>query len=253
MDEPLISIKNLSFSYDHVPVLENVTFSVEEKEFLAVIGPNGGGKSTLVKLILGLLRPDAGTILVFGKPPGRVSHRFGYVPQDVAINRSFPISVMDVVLLGRLRHRGKNRITGKDRDAAADSLEIMGMRGYEDRRIDELSGGQRERVFIARALTTDPDILILDEPTAGVDAEGKTELYSLLRDLNRTKTIIVVSHDLMVMSAYVTSVACVNREVYYHDQGEVTGEMIDMGYQCPVELIAHGHPHRVLKVHGDES
>lgn len=253
MNEPLISIKNLYFSYDHVPVLENVSFNVAEKEFLAVIGPNGGGKSTLVKLILGLLRPDAGSILVFGKPPSRVSHRFGYVPQDVAINRSFPISVMDVVLLGRLRHGGKKRVTGNDRQAALDSLDLMGMQGYEDRRIDELSGGQRERVFIARALTTDPDILILDEPTAGVDTAGKTELYSLLRDLNRTKTIIVVSHDLMVMSSYVTSVACVNQQVYYHDQGEVTGDMIDMGYQCPVELIAHGHPHRVLKVHGDES
>lgn len=253
MNEPLISIKNLYFSYDHVPVLENVSFNVAEKEFLAVIGPNGGGKSTLVKLILGLLRPDAGSILVFGKPPSRVSHRFGYVPQDVAINRSFPISVMDVVLLGRLRHGGKKRVTGSDRKAALDSLDLMGMQGYEDRRIDELSGGQRERVFIARALTTDPDILILDEPTAGVDTAGKTELYSILRELNRTKTIIVVSHDLMVMSSYVTSVACVNQQVYYHDQGEVTGDMIDMGYQCPVELIAHGHPHRVLKVHGDES
>ncbi|MFW6011506.1 MAG: metal ABC transporter ATP-binding protein [Desulfosalsimonas sp.] len=250
-EEPVISVENLFFSYNRTPVLEDVTFSVAEKEFLAIIGPNGGGKSTLVKLILGLLKPDAGKIKVFGKRPEKVSHRFGYVPQDVAINRAFPITVMDVVLMGRLRHGGRNRITARDRQTAAHALEITGMTGYEKRRIDDLSGGQRERVFIARALTTDPDILILDEPTASVDTGGKTELYSILRDLNRTKTIILVSHDLMVMSSYVTAVACVNRYVHYHDEGEITQEMIDMGYQCPVELIAHGQPHRILKTHED--
>lgn len=253
MDEPVISIKDLSFSYHRVPVLEDVTFSVREKEFLAIIGPNGGGKSTLVKLILGLLKPDKGKVKVLGKPPAKVSDRFGYVPQDVAINKAFPISVMDVVLMGRLRHRGRNRITVQDRQAAGHALEMTGMAGCENRRIDDLSGGQRERVFIARALTTDPDILILDEPTAGVDTGGKTELYSILRDLNSTKTVIIVSHDLMVMSSYVTAVACVNRRVHYHDEGEITQDMIDMGYQCPVELIAHGQPHRILKMHEDGS
>lgn len=253
MNEPVISIKDLFFSYNHMPVLEDVTFNVAEKEFLAVIGPNGGGKSTLVKLILGLLKPDAGRVMIFGSSPEKVSRRMGYLPQDVAINRAFPISVMDVVLMGRLRHRGINRITRRDREEACHALKIMGMHGYKDRRINNLSGGQRERVFIARALTTDPDILILDEPTASVDTVGKTELYSILRDLNRTKTIIIVSHDLMVMSSYVTAVACVNRRVYYHDQGEITQDMIDMGYPCPVELIAHGQPHRILKNHGNKS
>ncbi|MCF8110325.1 MAG: ABC transporter ATP-binding protein [Desulfobacteraceae bacterium] len=248
-DEPVISVENLFFSYNRTPVLEDVTFRVEEKEFLAIIGPNGGGKSTLVKLILGLLKPDSGKIRAFGKAPEKVSHRFGYVPQDVAINRAFPITVMDVVLMGRLRHRKRNRFTARDRQAAAHALEIIGMAGYEKRKIDDLSEGQRERVFIARALTTDPDILILDEPTASVDTGGRTELYSILRDLNLTKTIIIVSHDLMVMSSYVTAVACVNRRVHYHDEGEITQDMIDMGYQCPVELIAHGQPHRILKTH----
>lgn len=253
MEEPVIRLENVCFSYNRAPVLENVSFSVAEREFLAIIGPNGGGKSTLVKLILGLLSPDYGKVMVFGTSPEKVARRLGYVPQDVAINRAFPISVFDVVLMGRLRHGGRARISGADRQAASSALETMGMKGYEKHRIDNLSGGQRERVFIARALTADPEILILDEPTASVDTRGKTELYSILRDLNRTKTIIIVSHDLMVMSSYVTAVACVNRRVHYHDEGEITQEMIDMGYQCPVELIAHGQPHRILKVHEDES
>ncbi len=253
MDEPVISVKNLYFSYNSAPVLENVTFDVTDREFLAIIGPNGGGKSTLIKLILGLLKPDAGLVLVFNKPPEKVSQRFGYVPQDILVNRGFPISVFEVVLMGRLRHRKKTRISDSDREAAAQSLEIMGMKGYENSRIDGLSGGQRERVFIARALTTDPDILVLDEPTASVDTGGRAELYNLLKDLNRTRTIIVVSHDLMVMSSNATAVACVNRQVYYHDKGEITQDMLDLGYQCPVELIAHGQPHRVLKVHEDGS
>lgn len=250
---PVIELDNVSFSYSRVPVLQNVTFSVDQKEFLAVIGPNGGGKSTLVKLMLGLLKPDSGQIRVFGKPPGKVSSCFGYVPQNVASNRSFPISVLDVVIMGRPRHHQIPRTREKDRQAAEHALELLGMIEYRNRRIDDLSGGQRERVFIARAMTAEPDILILDEPTASVDTSGRTELYEILRELNRTKTIIVVSHDLMVMSSYVTAVACVNQEVYYHDQGEITEDMLDMGYQCPVELIAHGQPHRILKVHGDNS
>ena len=253
MGDPVITAREVFFSYDGVPVIENASFSVADREFLAIIGPNGSGKSTLVKLMLGLLKPDSGQIRIFGKSPRKISHCFGYVPQDVAINRSFPISVIDVVLMGRLRHRGSSRIRDRDREAAAASLEQMGMAGYENRKIDDLSGGQRERVFIARALTTDPDILILDEPTASVDTGGQAELYSLLQELNRTKTIIIVSHDLMVMSSSVTAVACVNRQVYYHDQGEITQDMLDMGYQCPVELIAHGQPHRILKTHEDES
>ncbi|MCF8095585.1 MAG: ATP-binding cassette domain-containing protein, partial [Desulfobacteraceae bacterium] len=138
MDKPVICVKEVCFSYDSGPVLENVTFSVAENEFLAIIGPNGGGKSTLVKLILGLLKPDTGRIRVFGKSPHKVSRRFGYVPQDVAINRSFPISVMDVVLMGRLRHGGC-RITRQDREAVVNALETMGMKEYKDQKIENLS------------------------------------------------------------------------------------------------------------------
>ncbi len=249
--EPVIELTDVSFSYNGQPVLKNVSFTVEQTDFLAVIGPNGGGKSTLIKLVLGLLKPDSGRIRVFGKTPRKVSHRFGYVPQDTSINKSFPISVMDVVLMGRLRHHGRSRVAASDRKRAIKTLEMLGLNGFENRKIDDLSGGQNERVFIARALTTDPDILILDEPTAGVDTGGQTELYSLLKKLNETKTILVVSHDLMVMSSYVKTVACVNQHVHYHDSNELTDAMLEMGYQCPVDLIAHGMPHRILKTHKD--
>jgi len=186
-----------------------------------------------------------------GQPPAKSAHRIGYVPQDVSINKSFPISVMDVVLMGRLQFHRWARISKADRKAAEKALDSLEMLEFKNRKIDDLSGGQRERVFIARALTADPDILFLDEPTANIDSQGKTDLYALLKELNKTKTIFVVSHDTMVLSSYVTSVACVNKDVHYHDDAEITEEMMDMGYHCPVELIAHGIPHRILKTHGD--
>lgn len=248
---PVIRVRDLTFSYNREPALANVSLDVAEKEFLAIIGPNGGGKSTLVKLLLGLLRPDSGEILVYGRPPEKTARRFGYVPQDININIHFPVTVNDVVLMGRLRHGGRLRINSGDRRRARETMEMIGIRHLADRKIKDLSAGQRERVFIARALAADPEILILDEPTASVDTEGKTELYHLLAKLNKTKTVIVVSHDLMVVSSYVKSVACVNQVLHYHPSNEITEAMIEMGYQCPVELIAHGQPHRILKTHGD--
>lgn len=251
MNNPIIEISHLYFSYNGAPVLSDVSLSIREKEFVAFIGPNGGGKTTLVKLLLGLLKPDRGTIKIMGQPPAKAVHRIGYVPQDVSINKSFPISVMDVVLMGRLQFHRWSRLSKKDKSAAKNALESLEMSEFQNRKIDDLSGGQRERVFIARALAAEPDILFLDEPTANIDSQGRTDLYALLKELNKTKTIFVVSHDTMVLSSYVTSVACVNKNVHYHDDAEITEEMLDMGYHCPVELIAHGIPHRILKTHGD--
>jgi len=252
MSAPVTEVENVSFSYNGLTVLENVSFTVEEKAFLAFIGPNGGGKTTLIKLLLGLLKPDSGRIRIYGTSPEKAAHRIGYVPQDVAINKAFPISVLDVVLMGRLRFHGKSRLSKADKKAARNVLEELEMLDYQNRRIDDLSGGQRERVFIARALATDPDIMILDEPTASLDTAGRTELYAILKEINKTKTIMVVTHDMMVLSSYVTSVACVNKNVHYHDDAEITEEMMQEGYHCPVELIAHGVPHRILKTHEDE-
>ncbi len=249
MKDPIIQVNHLSFSYNGSPVLSDVSLTVMEKEFVAFIGPNGGGKTTLIKLLLGLLKPDQGTIKIMGQSPAKIAHRFGYVPQDVSFNKSFPISVMDVVLMGRLPFHRWTRLSRNDRIAAQKALESLEMLEFQNRKINDLSGGQRERVFIARALATDPDILFLDEPTANIDSQGRTDLYALLKELNKTKTIFVVSHDTMVLSSYITSVACVNKDVHYHNDAEITKEMLDMGYHCPVELIAHGIPHRILKTH----
>lgn len=252
MDKSVIDIKNLWFSFNGEPVLQNVNFTLYHKEFLAMIGPNGGGKTTLLKLILGLLKANRGEIRVLGQNPRQAAHRIGYVPQDAHINKNFPISVLDVVLMGRLRsgiywshHKRDDRIT------AQAALEKVEMTPFKNRHIDELSGGQRQRVFIARALVTEPEILILDEPTASVDAKGQAEIYKILKNLNEKATILVVSHDLLALSSYIKSVACVNRHVHFHGAPEVTEEMLEMAYQCPVELIAHGLPHRVLRTHDE--
>ena len=245
-----IDLKNISFFYSSHPILTNVNLTVEEQDFLAIMGPNGSGKTTLIKIILGILNPAQGTVKVFGKKPPEAAGLLGYVPQDTGINKDFPISVMDVTLMGRLGLTGRDRrFTSEDRALARKVLEQVGMWGYRDRPIGKLSGGQRQRVLIARALTVEPKVLLMDEPTASVDAQFQTDLYDLLKELNASITIIVVSHDVTVLSSYINSVACLNRSLYYHGSGEITDEMLHSAYQCPVDLIAHGVPHRVLRKH----
>ncbi len=260
MSENIIEIRNLSFSYNSQKVLSNVDIDVRAGDFMAMIGPNGGGKTTLIKLMLGLHSADSGTIRVFGKSPREVSYCIGYVPQDVHINNEFPISVLDVVLMGTLNPgRRWSRHSRSDREATANALAKVDMAPFQNRRIGELSGGQLQRVFVARALVSKPELLFLDEPTTSIDTKGQRDFYELLDELNKEITIIVVSHDLMVVSEYVRSVACVNQRLHHHDQAELTGEMIEMMYQCtaeevcPVELIAHGVPHRVLHSHTEDA
>jgi zinc transport system ATP-binding protein len=259
MTDHIIEIQNLNFSYNRQSVLRDVNLSVDQGDFVAMIGPNGGGKTTLLKLMLGLLSADSGAVRIFNGSPQNVSHRIGYVPQDVHINKNFPVSALDVVLMGRLKPgRGWSRHSHQDRRAALNALDQVEMKKFRDHRIGELSGGQKQRVFIARALVTDPELLILDEPTASIDTKGQNDFYSLLKELNQTITVIVVSHDLMVVSGFIKSVVCVNQRLHYHGQAELTGEMIEMMYDCkvgetcPVELIAHGLPHRVLHKHEQE-
>ncbi len=252
----IIEIKSLDFAYNGEVVLEDVNLSVRQKDFVAIIGPNGGGKTTLLKLILGLLTPAKGTVRVDGKSPQEASPCIGYVPQDVHMNRSFPITATDVVLMGKLdpKKRLSRRSAANRREAMA-ALERMEMAAHADRKIGMLSGGQRQRVFIARALITKPKLLILDEPTASIDTKGQADFFRLLKELNQDITVLVVSHDLLVISRYVKSVACVNKKLHYHDQAEITGEMLETMYTCtvedvcPVELVAHGLPHRVLTDH----
>lgn len=253
IDSTIIEVRDLWFSFNGQPVLKSVNLSIHPRDFLAIIGPNGGGKTTLLKLMLGLLEPGQGSIKILGQYPKEVAPRIGYVPQEIGVNKSFPISVLHVVLMGRMRGGGGWwRFSKADRTAAQKALERMEMWKYRKHRMEELSGGQRQRVFVARALVAEPEILFLDEPTASVDTKGQADLYIFLKELNETVTIVVVSHDLSVVSSYVKSVACVNQQLIFHDAPEITGEMLEMAYHCPVDLIAHGLPHRVLRTHEDQ-
>ena len=248
-----IEVENVCFSYEKAEVLKNVSFRLKKGEFLGIIGPNGGGKTTLVKLLLGLMRPDRGTIRILGLEPNAASRRVGYVPQSMDLSRAFPISVMDVALMGRLARAGMGkRYTREDRGKARQVLEKVGMWAQRHKHIGKLSGGQKQRVFIARALATEPEILFLDEPTAGVDPEFQVNLYDILQELNKEVTIVVITHDIGVVSSYMKSIACVNKHFIFHEGSHITQEMIDMAYQCPVDLIAHGMPHRVLPTHKEE-
>lgn len=252
----IVEINACDFSFEKEAVLKDVNISIPHGDFVAIIGPNGGGKTTLLKLILGLLKPTNGHILVDGKPPQKASRSIGYVPQNVHINRSFPITALDVVLMGMINNETLSDKNSKGAHIEAlMALERMEMKDYAARKIGTLSGGQRQRVFIARALVSGPKLLLLDEPTASIDAKGQADFYRLLKELNTDITILLVSHDLLLISNYVKSVACVNKQLYYHNHAEITGEMLEnmytgsTGEACPVELIAHGMPHRVLKKH----
>ena len=242
MSETIIRLDDVSFSYVGPLVLENVSLSISAKEFLGVVGPNGGGKSTLLKLILGLLQPSSGTITVFGTTPGKGRKRIGYVPQQARFNRDFPITVDDAVLLGRLgRSRFLVRYSKKDRSLCEQALRETEILDLKRRRLNTLSGGQLQRVLIARALVSDPEVLILDEPTANIDLRVEEDIFDLLKRLNQRATIIVVSHDVGFISQYVNRVACLNRTLICHQTSDISGEMIENLYASPVQMIKHIH------------
>ncbi|NWH04059.1 ABC transporter ATP-binding protein [Desulfobacter latus] len=252
----------MDFSYNgEALVLSDINLTIREHDFMAVIGPNGGGKSTLIRLILGLLKPDKGQIRVLGEPPGKLTQALGYVPQNVHINDHFPITALDVVLMGCLgtgRHFGRSGLPRKacEKKGLA-TLERLGMAKHARKKIGELSGGQRQRVFIARALMTRPRLLLLDEPTAGIDSGGRRDFLNLLETLNKDVAIVVVTHDLFAVSGYVKSVACVNHRLHYHSQEEIQGQSLETMYDCSVEdvcrvqVLAQGLPGAGLKRSGD--
>jgi zinc transport system ATP-binding protein len=231
----------VDFSYNGQRVLSDINLTIRENDFLAVIGPNGGGKSTLFRLILGLLRPDKGKIRVLGERPGKNSQALGYVPQNVHINGHFPITALDVVLMGCLGtggRFGRSRQNRKEceKDGLA-TLARLGMDRHARKKIGELSGGQRQRVFIARSLMSQPRLLLLDEPTASIDSRGQEDFLNLLEALNKDVAIVVISHDLFAVSNYVKSVACVNHGLHYHSQEEIKGQMLETMYACSVEDV----------------
>jgi zinc transport system ATP-binding protein len=241
LSDSVIEFTQVSFAYNDEPVLEDVSFSVERGDFVGIVGPNGGGKTTLLKLALGLLQPQRGTVKVLGKSPLSSRTHIGYVPQFMEIDREFPISVMDVVLMGRLTsHRLLGRYSAEDRAAAISAMQAVEIEDLKDRTIGQLSGGQRQRAFIARALASQPDILFLDEPTASVDSRVERDIYELLKDLNQKLTIVLVTHDLGFISSYVNKVACVNRRLICHPTQAITHEALLEIYKSPVNMIMHG-------------
>jgi len=250
VDEEIVSLKDVWVYLDGVPVLEEINLSIYGNEFLGIIGPNGGGKTTLLKVILGLIQPDKGEVNVFGKPPEEGGRFIGYVPQHSLFDREFPVSVLDVVLMGRTGKMGLfKRYSKEDVEISLNTLETVDMLKFRDRPIGRLSGGERQRVFIARALVSEPRLLLMDEPTTSVDKHLETGLYELLEDLKKEIAIVMVSHDIGAVSVHVDKIACLNHRLFYHDSKEITPEMLEETYLCPIELIAHGLPHRVLKKH----
>ncbi len=241
---PVIEFDRVDFTFDGPLVLENVSLTIQPREFVCLIGPNGGGKTTLLKLILGLLSATRGTLRVCGQTPVQARKRVGYMPQYAALDPHFPVTALDVVLMGRL---GKGRWLGpfgrRDRGIAEDCLQRVDLHPLRHRSFSALSGGQRQRVLIARALACDPELLLLDEPTANVDPRAQDELYGLFRELNQRLTLILVSHDVGFVSQHVQRILCVNRSVVAHEASRVTGESIRELYGHDVHMVHHGHDH----------
>ncbi|MDD5337875.1 MAG: ABC transporter ATP-binding protein [Dehalococcoidales bacterium] len=250
-ENEIVKLQNIRVSYGGVPALEDVTISIFRHDFLGIIGPNGGGKSTLLKVLLGLVKPDSGTVSVFGKNPEQARSRIGYVSQRPVFDNNYPVSIWDVAMMGRYGKAGiMRRYSHEDKAAVERALKRVDMFKYKDKQIGRLSGGQQQRVFVARALVSEPELLLLDEPTASIDSTLQAEFYELLGELKRNLTIIMVSHDIGAVSIYVDKIACLNRQLYYHGSREITAEVLEATYKCPVQLITHGPvPHRVLKEH----
>ena len=273
MNTPLIEIKNLSAGYDSRTVLRNVNLTVYDRDFLGIIGPNGGGKTTLIKCILGLLKPTAGEILYSDKRfvasdkqrgtaqrPALTTNRsvlkMGYLPQYNSIDRKFPITVEEVILSGLSSQKSLiSRFTATHREKARQVIARMGLEGLEKRAIGALSGGQLQRALLGRAIISDPALVVLDEPSTYIDKRFEARLYELLAEINHDCAIILVSHDIGTVLQQVKSIACVNETLDYHPDTGVSEEWLERNFNCPIELLGHGAlPHRILAEHkhGDE-
>lgn len=251
--EPIIELNGICAAYDQKQVLEDVNLTVYEKDFLGIIGPNGGGKTTLMKVILGLLPPTAGTINFYHHGNKCMDITMGYLPQYNSIDKKFPISVYEVVLSGLNKQKSLFlSFTKEQHRKVQEVIAKMGLEGLEDRAIGQLSGGQLQRALLGRALVSDPEVIILDEPNTYIDKRFEAKLYSLLEEINKERAIILVSHDIGTVLQNVKSIACVNGELDYHPDTEVSAEWLEAKFDCPIELLGHGTiPHRVLRSHPD--
>jgi zinc transport system ATP-binding protein len=244
----LLEMHSLSASYDTGIVLEDIDFSVNENDFIGVIGPNGGGKTTLLKVILGLIKPVKGRIEFNSSIINNNS--IGYLPQISTGDANYPVTVTDVILSGMMiRKRIISRMSAMDKKRAYEVIEELGLSGMENSSLTELSGGQLQRVFLGRAIIGNPKLLLLDEPGNFVDSTFEKDFYGKLKDLNSRMAILMVSHDIGMISSHIKSYACVNRKLHYHPSSEISNEQL-LAYGCPIQLITHGEvPHTVLKSH----
>ena len=240
---PIIQCDGVSFAYGEAPVLTNVSFTVQPLDAVSLVGPNGGGKSTLLKLILGLVTPQQGTITVFGTSPQQARSRIGYMPQHLQYDADFPVSVLEVVLMGRARPGwgGLGRYSRTDRSRCLQFMAELGVETLAAASFRDLSGGQRQRVLIARALACEPELLLLDEPTANVDPAVELQFFEILKQLSHRVTVMTGSHDLGFVSQLVDRVFCVNRELRIHPTSELTGELIREMYGADIRMVRHDH------------
>jgi zinc transport system ATP-binding protein len=243
----LLELKNISAGYNGKTAIQNASIRINSDDFIGIIGPNGGGKTTLIKVILGLIKPYQGKIINYLSEGGS---SIGYLPQINQFDKKFPISVKDTILAGFINNARLTLRFSKEQKDRANSLMVkMGIEDYKIKPIGELSGGQMQRVFLCRALVSNPKLLILDEPNTFVDNKFENELYEILKELNKDISIVMVSHDVGMISSYVKTIACVNKEVHYHESNIISQEQLN-AYNCPIQLITHGNiPHTVLASH----
>jgi zinc transport system ATP-binding protein len=247
----ILEIQNLSAGYDDSLVLKNINFQVHETDFIGIIGPNGGGKTTLMKTILGVIKPKTGIISYFFPGKSKDFRKYiGYLPQQNTIDKKFPISVREVILSGLTSQKNLIfRFSSEEKKKVDELIEKSGLTGISRNPVGELSGGQLQRVFLARAVISNPMLLILDEPSTYVDNRSEFELYETLKELNKEIAILLVSHDIGTISSYIKTIACVNLNLHYHPSNEISSEELNI-YNCPVDILAHGTvPHRVLHQH----
>lgn len=251
MAESIIRLEDISFAYENKKVLEHIQLDIKKGMFLGLVGPNGGGKSTLIKIILGLIKPDQGKIFLLDQPIHKFKdwNKIGFVSQKAnTFNKGFPATVFEVVSMGLTAKLGLFKfLTKADKSQIKKAIELVGMSDYTYQNIGDLSGGQQQRIFIARALVSEPEILILDEPTVGIDYKYVEQFYKLLRDLNQKEniTMLLVSHDTGVMTEYATSVACLNKTLHFHghssEYNALSQESLSEIYGHPVKLVVHNH------------
>ena len=247
----LINIDNIVAGFDNKIVLHDVSLDIWENDFLGIIGPNGGGKTTLLKIILGLLKPKSGSVRYFDGEKEVSSLKIGYLPQMNKIDKKFPISVREVVLSGLMAEKPRFRdFTAEQKQRAEEVISQMGLQELAKRAIGDLSGGQLQRVLLGRSMVSRPKVLILDEPNSYVDKRFESHFYNLLEEISKESSIILVSHDIGTVLSMVKNIACINETLHYHSGADISAEWLENKYACPIELVGHGDlPHRVLKKH----